>query len=69
MQVRAPVRWEDSVRSSEKERIDVYVEVGPGRVLSALNKRIAKDVPVYHVEDGESLEKTASKIAELTGAI
>ncbi len=69
MQVRAAVRWEDSIRSSEKERIDVYVEVGPGRVLSALNKRIAKDVPVYHVEDGASLEKTASKIAELAGAV
>jgi [acyl-carrier-protein] S-malonyltransferase len=34
------------------------VEVGPGRVLCGLAKRIAPDVEVFNVEDRASLEKT-----------
>jgi len=65
-QVRAPVRWEDSVRSAAKENIDAFIEVGPGRVLSGLNKRIARDIPVFNVENEETLEKTISKLPSLT---
>ncbi len=63
-QVRAAVRWEDSVRSAGEKDIDVFIEVGPGKVLSGLNKRISRDIAVFNVEDGESLEKTLSKITE-----
>ncbi|MDP6365467.1 MAG: ACP S-malonyltransferase [Nitrospinota bacterium] len=65
-QVRAAVRWEDSVRSAERENISAFIEVGPGRVLSGLNKRIVREVPVFNVEDSESLEKTLSKVAGLS---
>ncbi len=64
-QIRASVRWEDAVRAAGEERIDAVVEVGPGRVLSGLNKRILRDVPVWNVEDGESLEKTVAGLAQL----
>jgi [acyl-carrier-protein] S-malonyltransferase len=64
-QVRAAVRWEDSVRLASQGNISAYVEVGPGKILSGLNKRIARDIPVFNVEDGESLKNTLTKIAEL----
>ena len=64
-QVRAAVRWEDSVRLASQENVSAYIEVGPGKVLSGLNKRIARDIPVFNVEDEESLKNTLTKIAEL----
>ena len=57
-QVRAAVLWEDSVRAASEEAVEFFVEVGPGKVLTGLNKRISRGTPVYNVEDRESLEKT-----------
>ena len=65
-QVCAAVRWEESVRSAAKENVDAFIELGPGRVLSGLNKRIAKHIPIFSVEDEESLENTTSELAKLT---
>jgi [acyl-carrier-protein] S-malonyltransferase len=35
-----PVRWEDSMRQMLDEGVDLFYEVGPGRVLRGLMKRI-----------------------------
>ncbi len=63
-QVRSPVRWEDAVRAAGEENPDVMVELGPGKVLSGLNRRILKDIPVNNVEDIQSLEKTVTALGE-----
>lgn len=63
-QVRSPVRWEDSVRAAGEEKPDVMVELGPGKVLSGLNRRILKGIPVHNVEDTRSLEQTVSDLGE-----
>ena len=63
-QVRSPVRWEDAVRAAGEENPDVMVELGPGKVLSGLNRRILKDMPVHNVEDVQSMEKTLSALGE-----
>jgi [acyl-carrier-protein] S-malonyltransferase len=42
-QICSPVRWEESVRRMREEGASVFVEVGPGKVLSGLVKRIVKD--------------------------
>ncbi len=44
-QITAPVRWEESVRRMAAEGAGAFLEVGPGKVLSGLVRRIAKDVP------------------------
>jgi [acyl-carrier-protein] S-malonyltransferase len=54
-QVTAPVRWEDVVLRLGKEGVTVCVEVGPGKVLSGLNRRIASEMQVLNVEDRASL--------------
>lgn len=61
-QIRSAVRWEDSVRAAGGEKPDAAVELGPGRVLSGLNRRILRDLPTHGVEDADSLEKTASAL-------
>ena len=63
-QVRAAVLWEDSVRAASKEAVDSFVELGPGKVLTGLNKRISRGIPVFNVEDRESLEKTVEGMVE-----
>lgn len=57
-QVTAPVRWDDGVLRLAKEGVTVAVEVGPGKVLSGLIRRIAPDMQVLNVEDRASLQAT-----------
>ena len=57
-QVSAPVRWEESVRTLIDEGCDTFVEVGPGKVLDGLIKKISRDVTILNVEDCASLDKT-----------
>jgi [acyl-carrier-protein] S-malonyltransferase len=55
-QVTSPVRWEDVVLRLAKEGVTTCIEIGPGRVLSGLIKRIAPDLKVLNVEDAASLQ-------------
>ncbi|GAB4424558.1 MAG: ACP S-malonyltransferase [Thermodesulfovibrionales bacterium] len=57
-QLSSPLLWEDSIRSIADSGIDTFVEVGPGKVLSGLIKRIEPGAEVLNVEDMESLDKT-----------
>ena len=57
-QVTAPVRWEDGVLRLAKEGVTAAVEVGPGKVLSGLIRRIAPDIQTLNVEDRASLQAT-----------
>jgi [acyl-carrier-protein] S-malonyltransferase len=57
-QVTAPVRWEDGVRRLAKEGVTLAVEVGPGKVLSGLIRRIAPEIQTANVEDRASLRAT-----------
>jgi len=67
-QVVAPVRWVDIVRQILKGvpvtagqiqgSPPIFVEIGPGKVLSGLIRRIDKNATVLNVEDLDSLEKT-----------
>jgi [acyl-carrier-protein] S-malonyltransferase len=54
-QVSAPVLWEASVQRMVKEGVTRIIEVGPGKVLSGLIKRISKDVETGNIEDISSL--------------
>ena len=58
-QLCSPVRWYDSVLRMIAEGTEVYVEIGPGRVLTGLLKKIlpaGSDARVYNVFDIKSLE-------------
>ncbi len=57
-QVTAAVRWEEVIIRLVKEGAQVFIEVGPGRVLSGLIRRIASEIKVFNVEDQVSLDAT-----------
>lgn len=50
-QVVSPVRWEDCVRKMLDEGIDEFYEIGPGRVLTGLMKRINRKIPCTVIND------------------
>lgn len=54
-QVSAPVRWDASVSRMVELGVDTFIELGPGKVLSGLVKRIEKSATTMNVEDMNSL--------------
>jgi [acyl-carrier-protein] S-malonyltransferase len=66
-QVTAPVRWIECVQELARLGVTRFVEVGPGRVLSGLVKRIEKSAEVFNVEDGASLAKTVAALQSREG--
>ena len=55
-QVSAPVRWEASVAEMVRLGVNRFVELGPGKVLSGLIKRIDKSVATLNMEDTAGLK-------------
>jgi [acyl-carrier-protein] S-malonyltransferase len=61
-QVTAPVRWIECVEELARQGVTRVVEVGPGKVLSGLAKRIDRSIEAWNVEDRASLEKTLAAL-------
>jgi len=62
-QLSHPLLWEDSIKTIAGSGVMTFVEVGPGKVLSGLIKRIASDVKIMNAEDMKSLENTVSLLS------
>jgi len=60
-QVCAPVRWVESIRLMVELGADTFVEIGPGRVLSGLTKKIAPQVRTYAADGIRGIEALASE--------
>lgn len=61
-QIDHPVLWEDSIRRLIQEGATHFIELGPGRVLSGLMKRIDPSKTALNVEDEKSLVKTLESL-------
>lgn len=64
-QITSAVYWEASIRYIQQKGIEVFVEVGPGKVLSKLIKKIVPSALILSVEDVQSLQKTLIELQEL----
>jgi [acyl-carrier-protein] S-malonyltransferase len=56
-QVSSPVRWEESMKRMVQEGIERVFEIGPGKVLSGLMKRIDSKVETATIEDIQTLKR------------
>lgn len=61
-QVNNSVKWEQSVRYMINQGVDTFIEIGSGKVLTGLVKKISGEVKVFNVENIESMEKTISEL-------
>ena len=61
-QVASPVRWTECVQRLAAEGATTFVEVGPGRVLTALTKRIVENAKSLAVEDPAGLDNAVAAL-------
>lgn len=63
-QVASPVRWQEEIERMAADGHRVFVEIGPGKVLSGLVRRIVKEAVVLNVSDPETLEQSLRALEE-----
>lgn len=63
-QVTAPVRWEQSMRVLLAEGVKLFVEVGPGKVLSGLMRQIDRQAECLRVEDAATLHEVVARLGQ-----
>jgi len=61
-QVTSPVRWEQGIRAMEKRGVDLFIEIGCGKTLSGMNKRIGVQAPTLSFEKIEDLDMIAQQL-------
>lgn len=56
-QVTEPVYWQKGIEAIEKAGVSRFIEMGPGKTLQGMNKRIGVKVPTYSIEKWEELDQ------------
>ena len=64
-QIDHPVLWEDSIRLMIAQGVETFIEIGPGRVLCGLLKKIDGSKKALNVEDPASLAKALHELEAL----
>ena len=62
-QIYSSVYWTQTIEKMVAEGVDTFIEIGPGKVLAGLNKKIAPEANVYNVYDLASLEATVEALS------
>lgn len=55
-QIYSSVHWTQTIQKMVDDGVEIFVEIGPGKVLAGLNKKIAPEAKVFNVFDKSSLE-------------
>ena len=63
-QIYSSVHWTQTIQKMIEEGVDTFIEIGPGKVLAGLNKKIAPEATVYNVFDKPSLDATIEALKE-----
>lgn len=61
-QICSSVYWTQTIQNMVENGVEYFVEIGPGKVLAGLNKKIAPEAKVYNVSDMATLEATVEAL-------
>ncbi|MED4401567.1 ACP S-malonyltransferase [Metabacillus fastidiosus] len=61
-QLYSPVRWEESVKTMVENGVTTFIEIGHGKVLSGLVKKIDRSLEVLAISDLESVQAAVEKL-------
>ncbi len=61
-QVMNPVKWQQTIENLSALGVDTFIEVGAGKTLSGLIKKINPTAKVLNVQDKQSLDKTLEEL-------
>lgn len=67
-QIDGVVRWEETIRWMEAQGVSIALEVGPGKVLAGLVKRIAKSITVLPCGDIAQVDAAVAHLAALSAS-
>ncbi len=68
-QIYSSVHWTQTIEKMVSDGVEIFIEIGPGKVLAGLNKKIAPDAVVYNVYDKASLDATVSALSEMMAGV
>ena len=63
-QICSSVHWTQTIENMIQNGVDTFVEIGPGKVLSGLNRKISSEITTYNIYDKDSLENTVNSLKE-----
>jgi len=61
-QISNKVKWVDSIKCLENEDENEYIEIGPGKILSSLIKRISKNSKITNINSVDDLNKYINEL-------
>jgi len=62
--VKSPVRFSGIIQNMIEDGVDTFVEIGPGRVLTSLVKRVSREVKIININNVNSLEQAILDLKE-----
>lgn len=63
-QIYSSVHWTQTIQKMAADGVEIFIEIGPGKVLAGLNKKIAPEASVFNVYDKASLEITVAALKD-----
>lgn len=63
-QICSSVHWTQTIQQMANDGVEIFVEIGPGKVLAGLNRKIAPEAKMFNVFDKASLETTVVALKE-----
>lgn len=64
-QTKAPVYWQETIENMKSDGINTFIEIGPGKTLSGLVRKIDDSLITMNIEDSNTLMKTMATLKEL----
>ena len=61
-QLYSPVRWTESILWAMEQGVDVQVEMGPGKILTGLSRRIDKSLQGLCLDSPDSLQQALEEL-------
>lgn len=63
-QIYSSVHWTQTIQNMAADGVEIFVEIGPGKVLAGLNKKIVPEAKVYNIFDKANLDSTVEALKE-----
>lgn len=63
-QIYSSVHWTQTIQKMASEGVEIFVEIGPGKVLAGLNRKIVPEAKVFNIYDKASLDATIQSLKD-----
>ena len=60
-QIEKPVRWREIIENMIDLKVDKFIEIGPGKVLSGMAKRTVKNINCFSINSIDDMKKTVNE--------